>query len=104
MSTALTSGLNITPDIARVILTFVVVLIALVAGPLLARHSSRLPVVVEAVRERNGKAPRREVTERGSGGKWIGRITLLSVWLAAIISIVFVWLVGQDNKGVKVDS
>ncbi len=103
MPTALTSDPIITPNIIRAILTLVAVLIALVAGPLLARHSSRLPVVVEAVRERNGKAPRHEATERGSGGKWIGRITLLSVWLAAAISIIFIWLVGQTTGGIDVN-
>ncbi|HEV8192176.1 MAG TPA: mechanosensitive ion channel family protein [Ktedonobacterales bacterium] len=102
MTPSLTSDPNITSNTIRAILTLLVVLIALISGPLLARHSSRFPVVVEVVRERNGKAPRREVAEPGNGGKWIGRITLLSVWLAAVISIVFIWLVGQDNKGVDI--
>ena len=87
----------------RAILTLVVVLVALIAGPLLARHSSRFPVVVEAVRERNGRALRREVAERGHRSKWIGRITLLSVWLAAVVSIIFIWLVGQGNARIPVD-
>jgi len=105
MPTTLTSDPNITPTTIRAILTFAVVLIALITGPLLARHSSRFPVVVGAVRERNGKAPRHEATERnGSDGKWIGRITLLSVWLAAAISIIFIWLVGQNKKSINADS
>lgn len=104
MPTLFTGDPTNTANTIRAILTLLVVLVALIAGPLLARHSSRFPVVVEAVRERNGKAPRREVAERGSDGKWIGRITLLSVWLAAAVSIVFIWLVGQNNKGIDVQA
>ncbi len=85
----------------RAILTLLVILVALIAGPLLARRSTRFPVVVEAVRERNGKAPR-QIAENGSGGKWVGRITLLSVWLAAVISIIFIWLIGRNNEEVPV--
>jgi small-conductance mechanosensitive channel len=80
----------------RAVLTLLVVLIALVAGPLLARRSSRIPVVVEAVR--NGKMSHGEIAERSSsGGKWIGRVTLASVWLAAVVGIAFIWLAGQVN-------
>jgi small-conductance mechanosensitive channel len=103
MTPSLTSDPNITTNTIRAILTLLVVLIALIAGPLLARHSRRFPVVVEAVRERNGKVPR-EIDEDGNGGKWIGRITLISVWLAAAVSVVFIWLIAQNNEGIPVEA
>jgi len=97
-----TSDPTNTSNTIRAILTIFVVLVALISGPLLARRSRQLPVVVEARRERNGKTPRREMIESSSGGRWIGRVTLISVWLAAVVSIVFIWLVGQNNEGIDV--
>jgi len=104
MLTQINSSLQINGNASRAILTLLVVLVALVAGPLLARHSRRVPDVVEARRERNGKSPRRETINRESEGRWIGRVTLISVWLAAAISIIFIWLVGQGNKGPDVQA
>ncbi|WIG59767.1 MAG: hypothetical protein OJF49_002514 [Ktedonobacterales bacterium] len=81
-------------------LTVVIVLVALVAGRWLSHLASRVPVSIEARRERNGKTHgkaggkkmSRVLEVRPGMGRWLGRFTLICVWLAAAVAITLLWL------------
>lgn len=89
----------------RAALTGVVVLLALIAGSWLARRAARVPVWVDPLHWHNGKRKRTgtgaHLSEgRGSLSPWISRITLLCVWLAALVAIANIWFYGQGIPGV----
>jgi small-conductance mechanosensitive channel len=95
-------GLSLTDMAIRGALTVVVLLVALVLGRWLARRASRMPVPVEVRLARGGrlgKRGERTVVERQVGaGPWLGRLTTLSVWLAAAIAITYIWLARLDTN------
>src|SRR5690242_9511873 len=87
----------ITANPGRAVLTLVTVLIALVAGPVLARLVNRVPVVLETRgAARGGRVAERLLRVEKTGmSRWLGRITLLSIWLAAVVVILLIWLSDQ---------
>lgn len=85
-------------------LTLFVVLLALSGGSWLARRASRVPIPVEARfgryrSSKNGKSGKRgaqesgmALTERPIGtSRWLGRLTFVSVWIAALVTIALIW-------------
>jgi small conductance mechanosensitive channel len=87
----------VTDHPGRAVLTLVTVLIALVAGPVLARLVNRVPVVLETRGAAHGgrMAERLLRVEKTGMSRWLGRITLLCVWLAAAVTIGLIWFSDQ---------
>ena len=92
-------------DAKRAGLTLLVVLVALSGGSWLARRASKVPIPHEVrltryLNGKNGKDVKRQlanesldVTDRPVGAsRWFGRLTLASVWVAALVAIAFIWL------------
>lgn len=85
----------VTQHPGRAVLTLVAVVIALVAGPVLARLVNRVPVVLEtrsAARAGDRHGERRTLIERTAMTRWLGRVTLVCIWLAALVVILLIWL------------
>ena len=85
-------------------LTALALLLALTLGPRLATQVSTAPAPAhgegegEAEVERGGRRPRARILERrGAWGKWLGSVTLASIWLAALGAVVVVWLWGRSG-------
>ena len=77
-------------------LTVLVVALALVLGRMLGGLASRVPVSVETRLSRNGRTHERPVSEISRGlSRWVGRLTLASVWVAALVAIALIWLSDQ---------
>jgi small-conductance mechanosensitive channel len=77
-------------------LTVLVVALALVLGRMLGGLASRVPVSVETRLGRNGRSHERPVSEVSRGlSRWVGRLTLASVWVAALVAIALIWLSDQ---------
>jgi small conductance mechanosensitive channel len=69
---------------------------ALVVGRILSDLASRVPVRVETRLSRNGRSREVPVGEVHKGlSRWAGRLTLASVWVAALVAIALVWLSDQ---------
>lgn len=86
----------VTDNPGRAVLTLVAVVIALVAGPVLARLVNRVPVVLETrSAARVGERRTRTPVVRTAMTRWLGRVTLVCIWLAAIVSIGLIWLSDQ---------
>jgi small conductance mechanosensitive channel len=82
----------------RVGLTALLTLLAVALAPRLARFASAVPVRVERVLGRNGRGPdARVVEERRGVGAGLGRVTLASVWLAALAATATIWLWDQTG-------
>nr|MBF6590858.1 mechanosensitive ion channel [Ktedonobacterales bacterium] len=77
-------------------LTGAVLLVALLAGTWLARRAGRV-VEQEENGTRGGRLEklRERIERRGSLGPWLGRITRVSIWIAALAAIAVIWLYGQ---------
>ena len=83
-------------------LTLFIVLVALSGGSWLARRAGKVPIPLETRLERyrtarnvNAKAldKGRPTTERSMGvSRWLGRVTFVSVWIAALLAIALIWL------------
>ena len=74
-------------------LSLFVLLIALVGGRWLGRLASRVPVSAETKLSREGKAQGKRVRVALSGfSRWLGRLTFLSIWVASLVAITFIWL------------
>ncbi len=87
-------------------LTALVLLVALTLGPRLAAQVSAVPVHGETGGEAKGEARverggrrrvARVVESREGWGKWLGSVTLASIWLAALGAIVVIWLWGRSG-------
>ena len=96
----------VSKDPTRAVLTLVTVVIALVAGPVLARLVNRVPVVLETrSAARGGRvAERLPRVEKTGMSRWLGRITLLSIWLAAVVVILLIWLSDQTPTAIFGDT
>jgi small conductance mechanosensitive channel len=93
-------------DPTRAVLTLVTVVIALIAGPVLARLVNRVPVVLETRgAARGGRVAERLLRlEKTGTSRWLGRITLLSIWLAAVVVILLIWLSDQTPTAIFGDT
>lgn len=88
-------------------LTLFVVLVTLSGGSWLARRASKVPIPLERrlTRYLNGKDGKRKpsarglnVTERSMGAsRWLGRLTFVCVWVAALVAIAFIWFGDLDK-------
>lgn len=81
----------------RALLTLVVVVIALVASYWLGRLASRAPVEEQGARPegREQRTGRIVKAARNGMGSWLGRLTRISIWLAALLAIAIIWLWGE---------
>jgi len=79
-------------------LTALTLLLALTLGQRLTAQVNAVPAHGEAEAERNGRRPRAHILERRGGwSKWLGSVTLASIWLAALGAIVVIWLWGRSG-------
>lgn len=77
-------------------LTLFVLLVALVGGRWLGRLASRVPISAETKFSREGKDQGKRVRLALSGfSRWLGRLTLLSVWVAALVAVAYIWFFNQ---------
>ena len=93
--TSLQNAINQHPGAfaTRAGLSLFVLLVALVVGRWLSHIASRVPVSAETKRSREGKAQGKRVRVALSGfSRWLGRLTFLSIWAAALVAITFIWL------------
>lgn len=86
------------PDVAvplaiRGGLTLAVLIVALVVAHWLGELASRVPVSVEGEAGQDGRyvGSLVRMAKRGAG-HWLGRVTRLSVWFAALVAIAVIWL------------
>ena len=94
---ALADGINADPlgVSGRAVLTALVLLLASVGGPRLAHRASHVPSYVGRARGRAGAPHGPRVVERQGGTAWLGQITLVSIWLAGLVGIAFIWFYGR---------
>lgn len=93
--TSLQNAINQHPGAfaTRAGLSLFALLLALVGGRWLSRIASRVPVSAETKVSRGGKAQGKRVRVALSGfSRWLGRLTRLSIWVAALVAIAFIWL------------
>lgn len=77
-------------------LSLFVLLVALLGGRWLGRLASRIPIGAETKLSREGKAQGKRTRVTLSGfSRWLGRLTILSVWVAALVTLTFIWLSDQ---------
>ncbi len=80
------------PTVIRLVLTLIVVMAALLGGRWLSNLVRRVPVGVET---KGGKRGTRggDVSDARTGlSRWLGRLTLLSIWIAALVALGLVWV------------
>jgi small conductance mechanosensitive channel len=97
LMTRILNGITTSPDSTAIrgVLTLLVVIIALTGGRWLASVAGRVPVRVPVgVESRLRYAGRRSDdvnTVRTDFSAWVGRVTTVCVWLAAVIAVAFIW-------------
>jgi len=82
-------------------LTLVCVLVALLAGRALSGLASRINV--SNVEAKSAPARFRRFvagTHQTQMSRWIGRVSMVSIWLAAVAAITLIWLSDQDRASV----
>jgi small-conductance mechanosensitive channel len=80
------------PPTVRLALTLLALVVALTGGRWLAGLASRVPVGVELKLGRNGRSQGADVASARTGlSRWTGRLTLASVWIAALLAIGLIW-------------
>ncbi len=78
-------------------LTALIVLLAIVVGPWLAHFAGQMPVHMQTTLTRNGRQRRAYgVIMRTDGlGRWLSRVTVACVWVAALVIIGIIWTFSQ---------
>jgi len=113
LMTRILNGITTSPDSTAIrgVLTLLVVIIALTGGRWLASVAGRVPVRVPVgVESRLRHAGRRAddvSTVQTDFSAWVGRVTTVCVWLAAVIAVAFIWFFNsplsvkdQNNIGI----
>lgn len=101
--TSVQTYINQHPDAVavRAGLTLLIVFVAIAGGRWLAGMATAVPVRVDTKRLRagkiTGKTKGRQVEETHTGlSRWLGRLTLASVWIAAAVALVIIWSFDQS--------
>lgn len=79
--------------ITELVLTAALLLLATIVGYLMGRVVSRAPVRSDTS-SGDGRLAGRVREERTSSGRLLARLTRVSIWIAALIAIAFIWLHG----------
>lgn len=92
-------------------LTLFVVLASLSFGSWLSRRASKVPIPLETRFHRyfNGTNGKREVSTKGleyterpvGASRWLGCLTFVCVWLAALVAIAFIWLSPLNSQTIQ---
>ena len=82
-------------------LTLVCVLAALLTGRALSELASRINVSNSEAKSAPGRFRRLVTgTHQTQMSRWIGRVSMVSIWLAAVAAITLIWLSDQDRESV----
>ncbi len=88
------------PTLVRGGISLLVVVVAFGLGRWLARTAGRVPVRVETKPGQDiAHIERKFVASRSGVSRWLSRLTRASIWIAAIVALVFIWLSGQGGFG-----
>jgi small conductance mechanosensitive channel len=104
LMTRILNGITTSPDSTAIrgVLTLLVVIIALTGGRWLAsvagRVPVRVPVGVESRLRHAGRRADNVSTVQTDFSSWVGRITTVCVWLAAVIAIAFIWFFNSPTS------
>src|SRR5437879_1344659 len=96
--------MNSTPDwiqnhLGDLVLTASILLLAIVVGRLMGRVVSRAPVRSDT-NGHNGRLAGRVREELTGSGRLLARVTRVSIWIAALIAIAFIWFRDQLLQGI----
>jgi small-conductance mechanosensitive channel len=84
------------PFAVRMAVTLAIVAMALFGGRWLAGLAGRVPVGVDLKLGRAGRLDSGDVGDSRTGlSRWLGRLTLTSVWIAALVALALTWLGSQ---------
>jgi small-conductance mechanosensitive channel len=84
------------PFAVRMAVTLAIVAMALFGGRWLAGLAGRVPVGVDLKLGRAGRLNSGDVGDSRTGwSRWLGRLTLTSVWIAALVALALTWLGSQ---------